>query len=163
MRTSPTPPRRAELLRRVRWTLAEVRELTGWSERRLRRWMRKHRLRGQWVYAKQVRRGRISAFFVQASEEKPDTGGDLSEGKQGVAHVVTKRASRNPLGPHDDAYFHRQHFLAGMPLRLLARLHDLSRRQVDLAIQRHGRREHAAQVAELRRSVRDETRRATGT
>jgi hypothetical protein len=82
--------RRDELLRKVRWSLAEVRALTGWGERKLRRWLRTHGRRGKWVYAKQVRRGEIAQFFTQASEEKPDTCGALSEGKQGVAHVVTE-------------------------------------------------------------------------
>jgi hypothetical protein len=160
-----TPARRDELLRKVRWSLAEVRALTGWGERKLRRWLRTHGRRGKWVYEKQVRRGEIAQFFTQASEEKPDTCGALSEGKQGVAHVVTERAEIKPpkLRPHDDAYFHRQHFLAGMSLRLLAELHDLSRRAVDAGIQRHGKRQHDAQVAHAVRRESDRARLATGT
>jgi hypothetical protein len=164
--------RREHLLHRQRWSLAEVRALTGWNRQRLWRWLRTHGLRGKWVYADQVRKLTLSSlerghFFREAQEEKCNTAPQTSEGKQGVApdldHEGTKQAPDRPkLKPHDDAYFHRQHFIAGLSLRKLADLHDLTRKAVDFAIRRHGKRLHDAQVAEMRAAARDGARRATG-
>ena len=50
-----TPERREELLRRQRWTLAELRELTGWSRYQLYRLRKRIGLRGKWTYAHQLR------------------------------------------------------------------------------------------------------------